>query len=86
MDKTLYYEKNCTESCVIDPILPARYTLALTSSGKATISDTIIVNSGEKIVKTYRFDNDISFAPVGTIQRDDELGVSLVENAKKQNL
>lgn len=86
MDKALYYEKKCIESCVIDPVLPARYTLSLTSSGKAIISDTILVNMGEKISKVYHFENDISFAPVGTIHRDEELGTSLVENAKKQNL
>lgn len=86
MDKALFYTKDCIDTCVISPVLPARYMLGLTSTGKANISDTIIVNSGEKIYRSFLFQNDVSFVSIWNINRDDELWLSLIDNAKNKNI
>ncbi len=85
-DKALSYTKDCVTTCTISPILPARYTISLTSSGKASISDALIVNSGDKIARTYSFENDVTFVSLWNINRDDELWVSFVENAINQGI
>ena len=81
-DKFLSYQKKCTDICEISPILPARYTIILTASGKTTLTDSIVVNSGENITRTYIFNDDIQIVPVKTLLVDDALPISLVENAR----
>ncbi len=83
-DKFLSYQKDCTDTCIFSPILPARYTLTLTSSGKTSISDTIIVNSSEQIIKSYLLTDDIIITPVWSIVRDESLAISLMDNATVQ--
>ncbi len=81
-DRMLSYEKNCIDSCTISPILPARYSLILTASGKTTISDNIIINSGEDISRNYILSDDILIVPIKTLFIDNALPISLVENAR----
>lgn len=64
MDKALLYQKDCIESCTLSPVIPATYTVTLTSSGKTTLTDTIAIDSGEKIIKSYGFSADVTFVPI----------------------
>jgi hypothetical protein len=54
----------------------------LTASGKTTISDNIIINSGENISRKYILSDDIILVPVKTLLIDNALPISLVENAR----
>ena len=77
-DKALIYDKDCTDICVFSPVIPARYTLTLMSSGKTTLTDAIILNTGDKITRSYTFTDDIITTLAGKIIQDDSQIVSTV--------
>jgi hypothetical protein len=58
-DRALVYHEDCVSSCTISPVLPARYTLALTSSGHITIHETLSVNTAEQVSLQYILQDDI---------------------------
>ncbi|MBC7498673.1 hypothetical protein H7170_03465 [Candidatus Gracilibacteria bacterium] len=66
-DRALSYSQACISQCHISPILPARYTLTLMSSGQTDISDTLIINTADKITRSYLFTRDVMFTIVDNI-------------------
>lgn len=66
-DQALIYNQECISGCTITPILPARYTLTLTSSGKIDITDTLIVATADQLTRAYVFTRDIILKSVGNI-------------------
>ncbi len=66
-DRALSYSQECITRCVIAPILPARYVLTLVSSGQTDISDTLIINTADRLTRSYSFTRDITFSLVGNI-------------------
>ncbi len=84
-DTMLAYQQDCLDVCIFSPILPARYTITLTASGKTTISDTIFINSGDQVSKSYIFSDDIIFTPVWSITKDDAFAIALIDNAVSKN-
>ncbi len=85
-DKALIYDKDCTDICVFSPVIPARYTLTLMSSGKTTLTDAIILNTGDKITRSYTFTDDIITTLAGKIIQDDSQIVSMIDNARIKNI
>ena len=66
-DRALSYSQECVSQCSIAPILPARYTLTLVSSGQTDISDTILVDTADQLTRSYGFTRDITLQSVGNI-------------------
>ena len=64
-DRALIYSQECVSHCMFSPILPARYTLTLMSSGQVDISDTLIINTADQVTRSYGFTHDIIFQSVG---------------------
>jgi hypothetical protein len=60
--------------------------MTITSSGKTTLSDIIVVNSWDQISRSYIFSNDIIITPIGNISRDESLPIALIENAREKQL
>ena len=60
-DRALSYSQDCITECRISPILPARYTLTLTSSGSITLRDDISIDTGNELYRAYTLIRDISF-------------------------
>lgn len=85
-DKALIYEKDCSDICIFSPIIPARYTLTLTSSGKTSLTDTLVIRTGDKIARSYVFTNDVIITPVGTIVANESQIATIIENAKNKNI
>ena len=68
-DRALTYTQDCISHCRIAPILPARYTLTLVSSGQTDISDTLIVSTADQLTRSYSFTRDIILRSVGNISQ-----------------
>lgn len=66
-DRALSYSQDCISRCTIAPILPARYTLMLVSSGQTDISDNLIIHTADQLSRAYVFTRDIVFTTVGNI-------------------
>ena len=66
-DRALVYSQECISQCSITPILPARYTLTLVSSGQTDVSDIILVNTADQLTRSYGFTRDITLQSVGNI-------------------
>lgn len=58
-DKMLSYEQNCTDSCIVSPIIPANYTLLIKQSGKIDIHDEINMPAGSNLERKYIARNDV---------------------------
>lgn len=65
-DRALSYHQECISSCMITPVLPAQYTITLTSSGQITIHDSISINTADRVSREYVFQKDISVTQVTT--------------------
>ena len=85
-DRVLTYESTCTENCTLSPILPAQYLLTLTSNGKTTITDHFVVNTGNKITKSYTFYDDAIFTRTGTLLHENVNIQALLDDAKSQGV
>ncbi len=83
-DKVLSYDKVCTDICTISPILPAKYMLTLTASGKTTLTDVVLINSGDEILKSYVFNDDIVLVPVWNTIKDESIPISYINHAVSQ--
>lgn len=66
-DRALSYSQGCVSRCLFTPILPARYTLTLVSSGQTDVSDTILVTTADQTTRSYAFTHDIILSSVGNI-------------------
>ena len=66
-DRALSYRQDCVWVCQIWPILPARYSLTLSSSGQIDIRDDIVINTGEKLSRSYTFIEDIRFIRIDPV-------------------
>lgn len=85
-DKALLYEKDCIDVCTFSPIIPARYTLTLTSIGKATLTDIIVIDTGDKVTRSYVLTHDIIITPTGTITQNDSQITEIIRNAKDKKI
>lgn len=65
-DRLLELEQDCSEVCVFSPVAPIRYRITLTSPGKATIEEDIVVGVGEDKSISYRLQDDIIITSQGT--------------------
>lgn len=83
-DTMLSYQQDCIDVCIFSPILPARYTLTLTASWKTSLSDSISINTGDQIVRSYTLSDELIFTPVWSISKDDTVGRALIDNALSQ--
>ncbi len=72
-DKALSYTQSCIWVCIFRPVLPARYTIILTASGKLDIDDTIMVNTADTIIRSYIFQKDIVLQSIGRIEDTDSI-------------
>jgi hypothetical protein len=63
-DRALVYHQDCISSCMITPVLPARYNISITSSGQITLYDTVSINTADRVSREYVFQKDISLTPV----------------------
>ena len=66
-DRALSYSQECISQCTFAPILPARYTLILVSSGQTDISDIVLVDTADQLTRSYGFTRDITLQSVGNI-------------------
>ncbi|MBX9809770.1 hypothetical protein K2X92_05260 [Candidatus Gracilibacteria bacterium] len=85
-DTVLFYEKTCVSTCVIGPILPAKYSLTIASKDKISITDDISVDAGANIEKSYTLLEDVPFSLVGQINADTSSIENFINNAKNNNL
>jgi hypothetical protein len=81
-DKVLSYEKNCTDSCVVLPIIPANYTLLIKQSGKIDIRDNINISVGSNLERKYISRNDVVINSVSSINTDLSAANNTVELLK----
>lgn len=85
-DRFLNLKRDCVSVCTLSPIAPIRYTLRLTSPGKTTITDDIVIGVGEDAVRTYTFMDDVVIAPVDTtVTGNISIGTAIVANAMKSD-
>lgn len=80
-DKFLVYHQDCDGLCEFSPIPPVVYSLTLTSTGKVTLEDTFVLKTGEKKSLSYMLNDDVAIREFTTSILNDDLGLSLVENA-----
>jgi hypothetical protein len=69
-DKVLSYEQNCTDSCVVSPIIPANYTLLIKQNEKIDIRDNINISAGSNLERKYISRNDVVINSVSSINTD----------------
>ncbi len=63
-DKALSFSKECTSSCLIGPIVPARYQLTITKDGYIETHEELSLRSWEKKEFSYLPKKDFVFTPL----------------------
>jgi hypothetical protein len=85
-DTLIHIERDCVWTCVFSPIAPIHYSLSLTSTGKVSLTDDIMLAISETKTLTYDLKWDISIEPAMiTPLWNTDIGMAMLANAIKKD-